>query len=722
MLSHRYDGKPAWYILGSVPWGNKRKHGVSKHISIRKNPYITTNPEKVSYDYVFLLNQDELDRKGISLYRLDSHFFPRWLEGRELGHIHCHGGGTEFYEYDDHYELAVDFFESMGIRVMDETSNDDEFPLFTGRDRKSVSECRRRLLDEDSQRDESLDEMDALLSSHNALLKKFIDVFLPGKSLRPYQRELWDIWCNQLQVKGGYRGILQWPTGSGKTFAELMLLVLTHYSYASRGEIYRAVIIAPTNDILYTQMKHLRKLKLFGINVYEGHSGRLSSLVLPNDKSFILITTHASLTKTETLETFPDIHHIHYDEVHRITGEELFANLTEWVPKWNTQYLTGTSATPLTSNPIQRDKISEIFGKEIPIIHRTDIDSLVRLGYLAKPKFLVRVIANGSDDIISRQMTEYVVEIVNKRQKMGKWKGGKMIVYLKTLEQVRLAYTDAETIFPKGWCRYMTEGDTSETYHDSSFVTDPADGIPRILFACKKYREGSDVYGLEATVPLMGKTMSVHVVLQILGRPLRSDYEEKEGWCCIVRPQFDDETEDDVLGQILFNITAFLTLRPNKVLRRKDIRRIVDTFMGDVEVRDKALDVEETIRRIQRMYVRKSEITFDKMRDLNREYEIYCRADYQAISDEHPHYIPNPQEHYRDVWTNWYDFLGVDTSNWPSTKDEWKSVCIKRGITTWDLYQKNRGDDLPPNPTEMYSDFTSWRNEFPESYVDDEWL
>lgn len=724
MLSHHFDGKPTWYIARSKPWGiNTRKHGTSNHISLRKDAYVTANPEKVSYDHVFRLSQEDLGRKGISLYRLDSHFFPRWLEGRGLGHIHvARGGGTEFYEHDDHHELVLDFLDSMGIRVLDETFNDDEFPPYTGRDRTVTSSRRRRVREEDTQRDDSLLKMDTLLASHDSLLEMFVEVFLPGKSLRPYQRELWDIWCSQLQVAGGYRGILQWPTGSGKTFAELMLLVLTASSYASRGDVYRAVIIAPTNDILNTQMKHLCKLKAFGTNVYEGHSGRLSSLTLPHDRPFVLITTHASLTNAAMLASFPPIHHIHYDEVHRITGEELFTNLTEWIPKWGTQYLTGTSATPLTSNPTQRDKLSELFGRDFPTIHRTDIDTLVRQGYIAKPKILVRVIENGPDEGLARQMAEYVVEIVEQRRGQRQWNGGKAIVYLPTLEQVRLAYSAAEKLFPTDWCRYMAVDDAPPTHTDRDFVSDPADGTPRILFACEKYREGSDIWGIEFTMPLMGKTMSVHIFIQVMGRALRPDYDDKEGWCCIVRPQYDDETEEDVLNQIILNITAFLALRSTSKIPKKTIRRMVEIFMGSVVIGDKAFDVEETTHRIQRMYVRQSVITFDKMKDFNRERKIYCRSDYEGISDEHPHYIANPQEHYRDVWTNWYDFLGVDTSNWPSTKDEWKSVCIERFLTTWTTYSENRQEDLPPNPTEMYSDFTSWRNEFPESYDDDEWL
>lgn len=717
-LSHRWDGKPTFYILGSRPWGNIRKFGVSRHISKRKDAYITTNPEKVYFDKVFLLNDEDLLKKNISLYQLDSYYLPQWLNGRGMGHLHYKGGGTEFYECEDHCKLVLDLMDAMGIRILDETSNDDEFPPFNGRD---ISR-QRCILEEDEQRYASIIDINTLLSTKDQLLERFQTVFIPGSTLRPYQRELWNIWSQTL-TKGYYRGILQWPTGSGKTFAELMFLVLTVNIYETRGDVYRAMIIAPTNDILNTQKKHLRKLGEFGIEVIEGNEGRLSSLTLPQDRHFVLITTHASLTNTTIFETLPPFNHIHYDEVHRITGMELFTNITEWMPKWGTPYLTGTSATPLTSNPIQREKLCDLFGRDFPIIHRVDIDTLVRLGYIAKPQIHIRLINNGTGNDIIHHVIQYILDIVKQRKDIGMWSGGKSIVYLPTLDLVRFAYNTAVERFPDDWVSYMAVDNAPSNYHDTDFVSDPADGTPRILFACEKYREGSDISGIEFTMPLMGRTMAAYIFIQIMGRALRPDYENKEGWCCILRAQYEDETPDDVLEQIILNITAFLVIPSiDKIPKREFIRSFVTSFLGCLEMENRIFDVDETTLRIQRMYIRKSVITFDKIKELNSEMGMTSRADYVASADEHPHYIENPQEHYRDDWTNWYDFLGVDTSNWPSTKSNWKSVCIERGLTTWDTYSKNRQEDLPPNPTELYYDFTSWRDEFPESYAVDEWL
>ena len=95
------------------------------------------------------------------------------------------------------------------------------------------------------------------------------------------------------------------------------------------------------------------------MEVYEGHNGKLSSLTLPNDKSIILTATHASFTQKDIFDKLPEFDHVHYDEVHRITGKEFTENLLNWLPKWGTQYLTGTSATPFTSYSEQQQQITD---------------------------------------------------------------------------------------------------------------------------------------------------------------------------------------------------------------------------------------------------------------------------------------------------------------------------------------------------------------------------
>ena len=107
------------------------------------------------------------------------------------------------------------------------------------------------------------------------------------------------------------------------------------------------------------------------------------------------------------------------------------------------------------------------------------------------------------------------------------------------------------------WHIYTAVED-ADASDDDKFVKDIADGQPRILLACERYREGSDIKGLEMTAILMGNTIGANILLQIVGRALRNDYNGKEGWCVIVKPSDEGTTEDDVFDSIVLEIMEFI--------------------------------------------------------------------------------------------------------------------------------------------------------------------
>ena len=103
---------------------------------------------------------------------------------------------------------------------------------------------------------------------------------------------------------------------------------------------------------------------------------------------------------------------------------------------------------------------------------------------------------------------------------------------------------------------------------------------------------------------------------------------------------------------------------------------------------------------------------YDTIRALNRELELASRDEYLARRAEHPRFLEDPPLYFRDVWRSWYHFLGVDVSVFPSTKTEWVAVCRTAGLLTWDAYKAASVATLPPNPGELYDDYTNWNREF----------
>ena len=84
------------------------------------------------------------------------------------------------------------------------------------------------------------------------------------------------------------------------------------------------------------------------------------------------------------------------------------------------------------------------------------------------------------------------------------------------------------------------------------------------------------------------------------------------------------------------------------------------------------------------------------------------------VSDITPILIYNEEYFYKKgVWTNWYDFIGLDTSQFIQSKQHWILFCKKYKVSSITDY-KNLCDiylELPKNPSEFYTHFTNIHNE-----------
>lgn len=600
---------------------------------------------------------------------------------------------------------------------------------------RRISESRipRRWMEEEEDEEEMKQEEEVpRVENQPSLFSLFCQTFLAPHLPRRIQKELWNIFeevCRTRRLsEETYKGIVQWPTGAGKTIAILLLIVLAHHYCRLAGGVYRGVFISPRNDIFKTIGKDFKKLSAFGITLYDGSHGKFSELIIPHHQDILIMACPDSLRKKETgMETLPPIYHVHYDEVHRITGTQFFDGLQEMIPRWKLAYLTGTSATPKTSCPEQHRKFTELFGDPYPILHRCEVDEAVQEGWIATPRFLLHVtpkVEKGEDTAYYQALLTGIRKAIYRKKEMGLWKGGKLIVYTSTIEATRWCANHARGIINDAIVYLAVEGASdggSGGRSDDAFVRDPADGVIRILFACDRYREGSDVTGLEMTAVLMGDTISAYILIQIQGRSLRADYSGKEGWCLIVCPCESEETEDDVFDRVTLNIFSYLGQQAGG-FTPKEIRRYVEMYFADVQLNGRVCSTEETIRRIQSAYLRREfqeehtpKQRLEAMRAYHREMGLSSKTEYLAREMEHPHFLSDPKTYFRDRgWISWYHYLGVDTSAYPATKTEWITRCKERGIQTWEQYkeaqQKEKG--LPLEPVEMYDDYTSWAEEF----------
>lgn len=689
-----------FYIMsvGEYPRGDgteAEKVGTTYHPETRKIPFTTTHTQMPKFRRIFVIDTTQLKNPS-DLYRLDSVAFPKFLKRHGLSHLHVEteqGAGQEFYWKLPGVDIANvirDFLEKSGIRIVNEIV-DDPYPT-----RTMTREEKIAMREEDDTKEEIQDE---------SLFRQFCRVFLPRNTPRRIQTELWhafeDVCASPDLVQ--YRAIVQWPTGTGKTIAMLMLIVIAHARAQRNGTVYRGLLVTVKNDVFRTISKHFAKLSVFGIDVYDGSEGRLSSLTFPANRSVLVFATRCALTYDGAMDRLPPIGHVHFDEVHGIAAEKFYERLVTQLEIWKTEFVTGTSATPETCSGLQRERMRTLFGGTV--LHRCDVDEAVRERWIARPRFHVSVIEKN--DGILDAFSQAVVDTITKKKT-----GGKYIVYVETSkDDAMYVYKKLQTLLDP--LRVYSALDGLRT--DDIFCEAPVDTIPRVLVACQRYQEGSDVEGLEMTCALVGDKIAAHRMIQKAGRALRLDFPDKEGWFLIVRPSEPGTTEQEVLDSIVLDILEFLGDRMNASSNARE--SIIRAYLGDLQINGTPTDINTTIARVQAAYVRREydartpRERYDLIRDLNKRLGITTKSAYEASSNTHPTYIDHP-DRYFDCWINWYDFLGVDTSTFPQTKLEWVRVCKEMGITTWEDYKQKYTSSLPANPGEMYTDYTNWDQEF----------
>ena len=91
---------------------------------------------------------------------------------------------------------------------------------------------------------------------------------------------------------------------------------------------------------------------------------------------------------------------------------------------------------------------------------------------------------------------------------------------------------------------------------------------------------------------------------------------------------------------------------------------------------------------------------FNYVRELNKQLNIQSKEDYTN------EYIKNPEEYFKlkGVWTNWYDFLGVDTKKFIQDKNDWINFCKENNVKSLDDYKElcKIYEKIPINPLDFY--------------------
>ena len=125
----------------------------------------------------------------------------------------------------------------------------------------------------------------------------------------------------------------------------------------------------------------------------------------------------------------------------------------------------------------------------------------------------------------------------------------------------------------------------------------------------------------------------------------------------------------------------------------------------DLELRRLRLRLRRSNDLRSRLSMEEEEYIFHKA--LLKEHDIKSKREYDDFvhedkKDDIERYFKS-----KGVWPDkgWYDLLSIDTSKYPSSKDEWKRVCQEKNIKSMEEYKtycEQPDSDLPSEPDKLY--------------------
>jgi predicted helicase len=100
---------------------------------------------------------------------------------------------------------------------------------------------------------------------------------------------------------------------------------------------------------------------------------------------------------------------------------------------------------------------------------------------------------------------------------------------------------------------------------------------------------------------------------------------------------------------------------------------------------------------------------YNYVKELNKELNIQSKEDYTKESvkvyhEKYIEYIKYPEEYFKGIWSDWYDFIGVDTKKFIQDKNDWYQFCKENNVNSIDDYNElcKLHEKLPMNPGDFY--------------------
>jgi len=249
------------------------------------------------------------------------------------------------------------------------------------------------------------------------------------------------------------------------------------------------------------------------------------------------------------------------------------------------------------------------------------------------------------------------------------------------------------------------------------------------------FGEGFDLPKLNG-VCIAGNMQSEVKIIQYLLRPnrLEDDNPSKIAYIIIPYIDTDDWTAENKSYEKVRNIASQLrnvdetieqkmVLSFSKVQKKQPDDGVED---GELESEPEPIDgvvLEENSHELNKIKLRlryskalsskcsEEHDEYNYYRALNSTLNIKSKDEYMQILATNSNLISHPEDYFKSkgVWKTWYDFIGIDTTTFIQSKQDWINFCKEKNIkSTGEYYALCESfDKLPKDPAEFYKEFTN---------------
>ena len=575
----------------------------------------------------------------------------------------------------------------------------------------------------------------------------------PGQQITPnhHQESVLD------NIASFYRindiGKLEWACGLGKALLSIFIVSTINF---------KTVVIGVPSNYLQKQMKN-EILKIYPCTaniLYVGgdkdptdeikrttNSNKIKEfLKKQNNRCKFIITTYHScrLLVDDEIEVNFKIG----DEAHHLVGieqeEEKGFRSFHKIKSIKTLFMTATEKTIISRNRSEKEIYSmddeRVFGKTIDI---KSVNWAIENKKITDYNVLV---LKNTEEEVNNIITRFQINVSNKEIFISAYMTLKsfekyrnlthLLLYTNTTEDAELAKKYIDEILNMNILTIRKENVYNNALHskNSRNLEEEVDKFKRsyygIISCVYIFGEGFDLPKLNG-VCVAGNMQSVIRIVQYLLRPNRIDMNNPNKQAYIIIPYIDmDDWEnenksfekvrnvvsqlrnvDENIEQKIF--ISLLTTKPQVLNINKERK---DQYNDTLEFEENGHELTNLKLRLRYSKALGSKFTeeqdeFNYMKSINRGLLISSKREYVRMEHRHSNFIHNAEEYFKvkGVWTNWYDFMGVDTMKFIKSKQEWINFCKEKNVISLDTYYEccEIYQELPKEPADFYRDFTN---------------